>query len=382
MDANSVISDVLNQLSMKKSVERDLLKQAFYELLVNPNVIARDVQLGALFSGLMVKKPTADEIISLIKVVLELNPFPINEIRKHGEKIICIAGSGKKGFKTINISTPAAIVAASAGANIVKPGSHCTSSVTGSADLLASLGIKIGSVNHSIEMFQKTGIGFFSIEGMIEKFDRVYGGKMIVLNPLSFALPAMICPIEYSTLIYGLSHPDLRLSLQTFAGLGIQDAVVCTATEDGFAYIDELGVFDRNYYMELNCGRIGKKQRINTKEVLGIPVHRIQEIRTGKTVKENVKYVLDVLKGVGKRAHEAVIALNAGMILWKAEKVPSISTGFDLAYAQIKTGKALDKLRELIKVKDHIFMESKSPMDQTLMYLIELERSGKRLGNI
>ena len=65
----------------------------------------------------------------------------------------CGTGGDMKG--TLNISTAAAIVAASAGAYVAKHGNRSISSQSGSADILEKLGIKINFRYNKIRSFIK-----------------------------------------------------------------------------------------------------------------------------------------------------------------------------------------------------------------------------------
>ncbi len=97
------------------------------------------VELGALLASMATRGETADEIAGAARALREaMIPFehPFAEA-------IDTCGTGGDGLGLFNLSTAAAIVAASAGARVVKHGNRAASSKCGSADFLEAAGIPL-----------------------------------------------------------------------------------------------------------------------------------------------------------------------------------------------------------------------------------------------
>lgn len=77
------------------------------------------------------------------------------------ERAVDTVGTGGDGFHTINISTASAIVAAAAGAKVVKHGNRAATSQSGAADVLEALGVKVDLNGQQISrLLSEIGIGF------------------------------------------------------------------------------------------------------------------------------------------------------------------------------------------------------------------------------
>ena len=106
--------------------------------------------------ALKAKGETSDEVGALVAQMYQhCAPISITE------RAVDTVGTGGDGAHTINISTTSAIIAAAAGAKVVKHGNRAASSKSGSADLLENLGINISLDGKGVQAtFEQLGIGF------------------------------------------------------------------------------------------------------------------------------------------------------------------------------------------------------------------------------
>lgn len=348
-DPNQEIAEVFFRLNAGAVVESEILSQAFRLILTNPNVKARDIQLGAMLTGLMVRGPTVGEVITLIRTALNIDGLTrYRPVLPPGEKLIGVAGSGKKGFKTFNISTTACLVASAAGAYVAKPGSAATSSVSGSKDFINAVGARTIGTNEMIETLLATKFGMFTIEELIPKFDAVYGGKMFCPTPLSFALPAVVNPIACDALLYGLSHPNISLAHDVFVELGYKNFMVVVSSHDRVHFIDELSTVEHNFVGKAECGNAGSIEEISVSEITQQPSSHPDVLCSGDSLIENVQIAIKILKGKSPGPCEDTVALNAAGILVLAGKSPTLAEGFKLATETIRNGAGFQKLGEFV----------------------------------
>ena len=323
------------------------------DLIIN-DFQGRDAQLGGLFLGLMAKGPTVEEVCCLIDVILELDDA-VNTNKQtvdlpNGEKLITTIGSGKKGFKTFNISTPSLLVAASAGAYCYKPVSASTSSLTGSSDFLKMVGVNLDlTQDEVIDSLKTVGFGAFNIEKVIPKFDKIYGGKFYTPHILSFGLPALATPIKPDRVLYGISHPNVTLAASVLQRYGFENSMIVSSTHNNVHYIDELIPMGQNHVCGVIGGQRGPTISFRASRELSLNRYRIEDIKEGLTAEDNVKIAVKVLAGKGSPAQTDTVCLNAGNLLYLAGKVPDYTDGFFKAKKMISSGAAIEKLFEVIK---------------------------------
>ena len=106
--------------------------------------------------SLKAKGETSDEVGALVtEMYAHSAPISITE------RAVDTVGTGGDGAHTINISTTAAIIAAAAGARVVKHGNRAVSSKSGASDFLEALGVVPGLDAAGVERtVRELGIGF------------------------------------------------------------------------------------------------------------------------------------------------------------------------------------------------------------------------------
>ncbi|MEO8093460.1 MAG: anthranilate phosphoribosyltransferase [Pseudolysinimonas sp.] len=117
---------------------------------------AAPAQLAAFLVALRAKGETVGEIVGFRDAVLA-NAQPLNV----DPMALDIVGTGGDRFGTVNVSTMASVVAAAAGAKVVKHGNKAASSAAGSSDVLTALGVDLAiSPERVAAVLDEVGITF------------------------------------------------------------------------------------------------------------------------------------------------------------------------------------------------------------------------------
>ncbi|MFD4786245.1 hypothetical protein ACFWN1_04040 [Streptomyces sp. NPDC058459] len=123
---------------------------------------------------------------------------------------VIVSGSGKETFKTFNVSTAAALLAAAAGVSVVKGTSPSVSAVSGSADVLSALGVPVLTSPADVtEAVERIGIAFVDYGSFCPRYAARYDGRFSELSPMSFFMPAASLLVDAEAFLHGLAHSDV-----------------------------------------------------------------------------------------------------------------------------------------------------------------------------
>ena len=121
---------------------------------------ATPAQIVGFLVALRAKGESADELSGLLEAALEYAAIvPLSEDQRAAA--IDIVGTGGDRSHSVNVSTMSAIVAAGAGAPVLKHGNRGASSKSGAADVLEALGVTIELTPAGVKQaFEQSGVAF------------------------------------------------------------------------------------------------------------------------------------------------------------------------------------------------------------------------------
>jgi anthranilate phosphoribosyltransferase len=301
---------------------------------------ATPAQVGAFLAALRVKGETVDEIAGAAQVMRAR----VDRVRVARDVFVDTCGTGGDGRNTFNISTTAAFVVAGADVTVAKHGNRAVSSRSGSADVLAALGVDVDAPKEVVERaIAEIGIGFLFAPRLHPAFKAVAGirrelGVRTVFNLLG----PLANPAGARHQVMGVYEPRwVPIIGGVLAALGAAHAFVVHG--EG---LDEIAVTGMTHVCEVRAGAVERYAMVP--EDIGLRRHAEAEI-AGGDAERNARILGDVLSGQKGAPRDAAVA-NAAAALVCAGVAADLRAGVALAEASIDRGAAAEKLARLVAV--------------------------------
>ena len=302
-------------------------------------------QTAGFLVALTAKGETIDEVVgaaqSMRRHAIKIYP------KLKGKKMIDTCGTGGDCSGTFNISTTVAFVVAGAGIAVAKHGNRAVSSKCGSADVLEALGVNINLTPKSVEKcIEKIGIGFLFAPQCHPAMK--YAGpirKELGVRTIFNILGPLTNPAEAPYQLLGVFDEKLtELMADALARLGVKKALVVHG-HDG---LDEITITSKTRISEIT------KKAIRTYDVLpkdfGLKPGVLKDIQGGANPQKSAKIIESILKGE-KGSRRDIVLMNAAGAFLAVDEVKNFKEGVEKAIHSIDSGKALEKLEEMINWK-------------------------------
>ncbi len=338
---------------LKKVVSRQDLdeKEAYDCMMEMVSGSASDVHMAALLSALATKGESISEITGFVRAMRQVS---IKVSPQLDEPLVDTCGTGGDSFKTFNVSTIAAIIAAANGVAIAKHGNRAVSSKCGGADILEAMGVNIDGKPEDVEAcLEKTGIGFMFAPNFHPATKHVMPvRRKLGIRTVFNVLGPLTSPANADIHLMGVFGPEYVESIaNVLKNLGVKKAMVMHGfDEDDNVAMDEISIIGKTKVALLDDGEI-KVLQLQPYD-FGLELVDKKFIMAPDTLEENLEIAMDVLDGKRETAQQKarmdICLANAGAILFLADKTPDLKTGVDLARKTVQNGDAKHKLDEFI----------------------------------
>ncbi len=336
--ADTPLFPYLNRLIRGEDMEVDEASDFFRALTAAD---ANPAQVAACLTALTAKGETAAELAGMARVMREKSV----RLAARSKNLIDIGGTGSSIAKTFNVSTAAALVAAGAGLTVAKHGSRGVMSETGSADVLARLGVKVASEPEVAQTaLSGIGLGFMFAPKFHPELRRVGDIRRALGIRTSLNLLGVLAnPARAPRQLLGVWHPSLLEPMaQALVLLGTEKTWVVHGS-DG---LDEVTLADETFVVEV-AGKDVREFRI-APEDFKIPRASINHLKA-ETAEESAVIIHDVLSSKRRDEARSLVVLNAATALLIGGLAKDPVQAARLAEQAIDSGQAQNKLDRLIQ---------------------------------
>ena len=318
-----------------KTLDRAQAELAF-DIMMSGN--ATPSQMGGFLMALRVRGETIEEITGAASIMRA----KAHRVRAP-EGAMDVVGTGGDSAGTFNVSTASAIVTAACGLPVAKHGNRAFSSRSGSADVLAALGVNLDASYDVVERaIAEIGIGFMMAPRYHSAMrnvapTRVELGTRTLFNLLGpLSNPALVKRYLMGTFALHWIEPMARV----LGNLGAERAWVVHGS-DG---LDELTLTGPSHVCELKAGKISLFEV--TPEEAGLERARLEDLK-GADPAFNAQAMDGVLNGRKGPLRDFTL-FNTAAALVVADHAQDLRQGVRLAAAAIDSGRAQALLGRLV----------------------------------
>ncbi len=316
------LTAVQMQAAIKSMLEGDATEEAMSQLLL----------------ALRTKTEAISELVGAAQAMRQA----MTPIQTKRRQLLDTCGTGGDGAKTFNISTAAAIVAAAAGANVAKHGNRKITSATGSADVLAELGIQVDAPRAVVERcLDETGICFCFAPMLHPAMKHVAQVRRSLGVPTLFNYLGPLCnPAGAEYQLLGAGRADLQEKIAaSLAQLRVKSALVVR----GLDGMDEITLSAPTQIFHVQEGTVSQFEW--SYQDFGLGPIQLEDLRV-ETPRESAEMIRTILAGQPGAPRDMVLA-NAAAGVWLVGLERDLPSAVARCAEAIDSGKAQQTLDEL-----------------------------------
>jgi len=301
------------------------------------------VEIAAVLIALKARPHNAGVFQGAARAMLDASiPFP------HQQDVIAdCCGTGGDGQGLLNISTAVSFVVAACGVAVAKHGNRAVSSISGSADVLEHLGVKLIADVKTLQLqLQQAKLTFLFAPFFHPSVKTVMPVRNTLATRTIFnILGPLVNPARPNVQLMGVFSANLCLPVaETLAMFGVENAMVVHGSG-----LDEIAVHDDTQVAYLKQGKV--TEITLSPEEMGVKTHPLYDLKGGDA-SENAAEIIALFNGNGRAAFVDAVAVNAAAVLMLAGKVEDIAAGVLIVKAALTNGAAKKVLETVISIQE------------------------------
>jgi anthranilate phosphoribosyltransferase len=296
-------------------------------------------ELSVFISVYLMRTITLQELIGFREALLEMCVALDFEDRK----VMDIVGTGGDGKNTFNISTLSCFVVAGTGQQVAKHGSYGASSISGASNLMEALGYK------------------FKNDAAALKREIDESNMCFLHAPVFHPALKTVAPIRRNLGVrtfFNLLGPMVNPSNPAFQLVGVYNLEISRiynyllqGEKRAYAIIHSLDGYDE-VSLTADVKMITKNgESILTPLQLGKQYVNQHDLHGGESIEAAAQIFMNILKGKGTEAQNAVVTANAALALLITDKYTDYETARSATTESLMGGKAFEVYKKLIALQ-------------------------------
>ena len=297
-----------------------------------------EAQIKAFLVALSTKGESVDEVIGSAEVMRTLS----TKVSVNTKHLVDTCGTGGVASGIFNVSTTAAFVASSCGANVAKHGNRSATRKSGSADLLEAAGVVLDLKPDQVkECIENVGLGFMFAPAHHSAMKYAVGPrKELGIKTIFNLLGPLTNPAGALNQVLGVFDAKwVRPIAEVLKGLGSKNVLVLHS-EDG---LDEISTASPTSVAELRDGKI-EEYSISPSD-FGFKSLSIEGLQVDSP-EASLQLAKQALRGENEAASQ-MVAMTSGAALYVADLTKTLKEGVEVSLESITKGRGLEKLEEL-----------------------------------
>ena len=294
-------------------------------------------QIASFLTVYMMRNITIEELSGFREALLELC-IPVDF---SAYNTIDLCGTGGDGKDTFNISTLASFVTAGAGIQVAKHGNYGVSSISGSSNVMESLGIKFSNDSGFLtQCIEEANIAILHAPLFHPAMKNVGPiRKELGVKTFFNILGPMVNPSFPKNQLVGVFSLELaRMYAYLYQNTNIDYTILHAL--DGYDEISLTG--DAKMISRSN------ESIINSND-FKVSKLKFEDIKGGETIAQSAAIFMNIISGNGNEAQQNVICANAALAIATVENY-TVLEAFAKAKESLQSGKALEKLKKLQQI--------------------------------
>lgn len=327
---------ILQYLFEHKTLSREAAKEVLLDISKG---IYSDAEIASFTTVFLMRSITIPELSGFRDALMEL----CVSVNLNGHDVLDIVGTGGDGKNTFNISTLSCFIAAGAGQKVAKHGNYGATSVSGSSNVMETLGYHFSNDNKKLlKEVEEAGICFMHAP-LFHPALKVVGAIRKNLGVRTFfnMLGPLVNPAQPGIQMIGVYNMEMARIY----------SYMLQQSEAKFMIIHSLEGYDEISLTGDTKVITNEGEKILSATYLGKRIVYPDDIQGGDSIEESAKIFLRIIQGEGSWAQNAVVMANAAMALFATGAYKNYEECYAHSVESLESGTAYKTFQKLISLQ-------------------------------